>query len=120
MLRSNAKHCVSKHPTPAGSTSPRTGSSFEAPLGRLRTRRLGSRTSAQRRLHDPVGIADGFAALDLVDVLHARNDLAPDRVLPVEKAGVAKADEELRIGRIRARGARHRHRAAHMRLGVEL
>src|SRR5271169_6212929 len=62
--------------------------------------RGGEGASAQRRLHDLVGIADGFAALDLVDVFHARNNLAPDRVLPIEKGGVAKADEELRIGRV--------------------
>src|SRR6202035_4498452 len=75
--------------------------------------------SAQAGLDDLVGIADGLAALDLVDVLHARNHLAPDGILAVEKGRVAEADEELRIGRIGARSARHRHRAAHMRLGVE-
>ena len=48
------------------------------------------------------------------------DDLAPDRVLAVEEAGVVEADEELRIGRVRTRRAGHRHRAAHMRLGVEL
>ena len=48
------------------------------------------------------------------------DDLSPHRILTVEEAGVVEADEELRIGRIRALGARHRHGAAHMRLGVEL
>src|ERR1700728_5156109 len=76
--------------------------------------------SAQAGLDDLVGIADGLAALDLIDVLHARNHLAPDGILAVEKGGVAEADEELRIGRIRTRRAGHRYRAAHMRLGVEL
>ena len=40
--------------------------------------------------------------------------------LTVEKARVVEADEELRIGGIRVAGSRHRHRAAHVRLGVEL
>src|SRR5207253_11174290 len=44
---------------------------------------------------DAVGVADGLAALDPVDVLHAFHDLAPDRVLLVEEAGVVEADEEL-------------------------
>src|SRR6185437_9361223 len=76
--------------------------------------------SAQARLDDPVGIADRLAALDLVDILHAREDLAPDRVFPVEEGRVGEADEELRIGRVRARRPRHRHRPALVRLGVEL
>src|SRR6185437_13910953 len=92
--------------------------------GRLKskasTRMTHGARSAQARLDDLVGIADRLAALDLVDVLHARDDLAPDRVFPVEEGRVGEADEELRIGRIRARGARHRHRPALVRLGVEL
>src|SRR5690348_17265475 len=84
------------------------------------TRMTPGARSAQARLDDPVGIADRLAALDLVDVLHPRDDLAPDRVLPVQEGRVGKADEELRIGRIRARSARHRHGAALVRLGIEL
>src|ERR1700678_3959566 len=76
-------------------------------------------TSAQAGLDDLVGIADGLATLDLVNVLHARNHLAPDGILAVKKGRVAEADEELRIGRIGTRGARHRDSATHMRLGVE-
>src|SRR5690606_41949417 len=65
----------------------------------------------------------GLAALDLVDVLHALAHLAPDRVLPIEEARVVEADEELRIGAVRALRPRHRGRAPHVRLdrtsGVE-
>src|SRR5215204_4309664 len=73
---------------------------------------------------DTVRIAHGFAALDLVDVLHAVDDGAPDRVLPVEKGCIVKADEELAIGGIRTLRARHGDGAAHVRLarkfGLEL
>ena len=61
-----------------------------------------------------------LAALDLVDVLHALDDLAPDRVLAVEERRVGEADEELAVGEVRALRARHRQRAAHVRLAVEL
>src|SRR6185295_12798627 len=71
-------------------------------------------------LDDLVGIAHRFAALDLVDILHARRDLAPDRVLAVEERGVVEADEELAVAGIRARGAGHRGGAADMRFLVEL
>jgi hypothetical protein len=47
------------------------------------------------------GILHRLAALDLVDILHALGDLAPDGVLAVEEGGVAEADEELAVGRIR-------------------
>ena len=60
--------------------------------------RAKSVVSAHGRLHDLVGIADGLAALDLVDVFHAGDDLAPGGVLLVEKTGVVEADEKLRIG----------------------
>src|SRR5260370_37357700 len=78
------------------------------------------RVGGQAGLHDLVGIVHRLAAFDLVDVLHARRHLAPDRVLVVEERGVIEADEELAIGGIRAGGARHRGGAAHMRLVVEL
>src|ERR1700730_10228962 len=84
----------------------------------LRDHALG--VSADCRGNDPIGIADGFAAFDLVDILHARRDLPPDGILLVEKAGVAKADEELRISRIYVLRAGHGAGAAHMRLGIEL
>src|SRR5262249_489475 len=64
------------------------------------------------RFDDLVGVLDRFAAFDLVDVLHAGDDLAPHGVLAVEEAGVVKADKKLAIARIRVGGARHRHRAA--------
>src|SRR5829696_6383296 len=69
---------------------------------------------------DAVGVADGLAALDLVDVLHAFHNLAPGRVLLVEEAGVVEADEELRIRRVRRLRARHGADAADVRLGIEL
>ena len=56
-----------------------------------------------RRLDDLVGVLHRLAALDLVDVLHAFGDLAPDRVLVVEERGVVEADEELAVAGIRAR-----------------
>ena len=40
---------------------------------------------------DLVGILHRLAALDLVDIVHAFDDLAPDRVLAVEEAGVARS-----------------------------
>src|SRR3954462_1309865 len=71
------------------------------------------------RLDDLVGVLHRLAALDLVDVLHARGDLAPDRVLAVEEGGIIEADEELAVAGIRARGAGHRGGAADMRFLVE-
>src|SRR4051812_45719214 len=85
----------------------------------MRVERL-RRVSRHPRLDDLVGVLHGLATLDLVDVLHALGDLAPHRVLVVEEAGIVEADEELAIAGIRARGARHRGGAAHMRLLVEL
>ena len=75
---------------------------------------------ADRRLDDLVRVLHRLAALDLVDVLHAFDHLAPDGVLLVEEARVVEADEELAVGAVRALRARHRGGAAHMRLGVEL
>src|ERR1700741_341843 len=72
------------------------------------------------RLQGLVGILHRLAALDLVDVVHAFGHLAPDRVLAVEEGGVVEADEELAVGGVRVRRARHRGGAAHMRLLVEL
>src|SRR6187399_3183797 len=80
-----------------------------------RLRRVGGHV----RLDDLVGVLHRLAALDLVDVLHAGGDLAPDRVLAVEEGGVVEADEELAVAGIRARGAGHRGGAAHVRFLVE-
>src|SRR2546423_9389261 len=71
------------------------------------------------RLDDLVRILHRSAAIDLVDVPHAIRNLAPDRVLAVEEGCIVEADEELAVAGIRARGARHRGGAPHMRLLVE-
>src|SRR6202171_5290414 len=81
-----------------------------------RSRRVGGHV----RLDDLVGTLHRLAALDLVDVLHARRHLAPDRVLAVEERRVVEADEELAVAGIGTGGARHRGGAAHVRLLVEL
>src|SRR5579871_6056447 len=70
--------------------------------------------------YDPVRIAHRLAALELVDVGHAVDDLAPDGVLAVEECRVGEADEELAVGRIRALSAGHRAGAANVRLAIEL
>src|SRR4051812_44511270 len=70
--------------------------------------------------HDLVGVAHRFAALDLVDHVHAVDDLAPHGVFAVEEGGVLEADEELAVGRIRALRAGHRAGAADVRLAAEL
>src|SRR4051812_703909 len=85
----------------------------------------------RRDLHldDLVRVADSaiaalVALFDRVDMLHAGDDIAPDRVLPVEKRRRLEADEELAVGAVRVLGAGHRHGAADMRLvrefGVDL
>ena len=40
--------------------------------------------------HDLVGVADRLTALELVDIVHALDDLAPDRVLAVEPGRLVK------------------------------
>src|ERR1700737_3809532 len=95
----------------AGTTSPAMTELLE---------RLALQALPDCRLDDLVGVLDRLAALDLVDVLHAFDHLAPDGILLVEEAGVVEADEELAVGAVRALRTRHRQRAAHMRLGVEL
>src|ERR1700687_3945314 len=72
------------------------------------------------RLDDLVGVLDRLAALDLVDVLHARAHLAPHGVLLVEEGSIVEADAELAGAGIWTCRARHRGRAAHMRFVVEL
>src|SRR5688572_372579 len=44
-----------------------------------------------------VRVDDRLATLDLVHIVHALDDLAPDSVLLVEERRIAEADEELRI-----------------------
>src|SRR5262249_41435894 len=61
--------------------------------------RRSSRIRRHLRRHDLVRIVHRLAALDLVHVLHALRDLAPDRVLAVEEARVCEADEELAVAR---------------------
>src|SRR3954451_4584933 len=71
-------------------------------------------------LDDLVGVAHRLAALDLVDILHALGDFPPGRILAIEEAGIVEADEELAVAGVRALGACHRDRAAHMRLAIDL
>ena len=53
--------------------------------------------SVRRHTHgnDLVRIIDRLAALDLVDILHAVHDLAPDGILAIQKRSVVETDEEL-------------------------
>src|SRR4029079_5803685 len=88
------------------------------PAGPIRHSSLG--VGGNLHLHDAVGIADRFAALQCVDVLHAGAHLAPHCVLLVEEGCIAEADKELAVGRIRIGRARHGAHAAHMRLAREL
>src|SRR5215218_2145143 len=53
-------------------------------------------------LHHLVGIGHRFAALDLVDHVHARYHLADHGVLPVQRRAFREHDEELRISGIDA------------------
>ncbi len=78
------------------------------------------RVSRHVRLDDLVRVLHRLATLDLVDILHAGRDLAPDGVLVVEETGIVETDEELAVAGVRVGGARHRGGAAHMRLLVEL
>lgn len=52
-------------------------------------------------------------------MLHAADDLAPNRVLAVEEGRIVEADEELAVRRVRIIGTRHRAYAAHMRFSIE-
>src|ERR1700750_1146329 len=81
--------------------------------------RLGLRLRSHRRFDDFIGILNRLAALNLVDVFHALDHLAPHRVLVVEKAGIIEADEKLAITGIGIAGTRHRYRPAYVRLAVE-
>src|SRR5262245_27748887 len=68
-----------------------------------------------------VRVPRGLAAGDLVDVLHALDHLAPQRVLAGEAAAaVAEADEELAVGAVGIVGARGADAAALVDLAREL
>src|SRR5690606_18433992 len=77
------------------------------------------RKSVDRGLDDLARRTRRLALGEGVDVLHALDHLAPDRVLAVEEAGIVEADEELAVGAVRVRGAGHGADAAHVRLGRE-
>src|SRR6195952_1468658 len=57
---------------------------------------------------DLAGLARRLAFGQSVDIVHAFDDLAPDRVLAVEEAAIVEADEELAVGAIRALRTGHR------------
>src|SRR5438552_15191115 len=85
-----------------------------APIGRS-----GLGVGRDLHFHDLVRIAHRLAALEAVDEFHAGSHLAPHRILLVEEARIAEADEELAVGRVRTGRARHRADATHMRLPRE-
>src|SRR5262245_3832295 len=98
-----------------------SSTSLSSLMGVLRSRVRGRRASlgVSRDLHarDAVGIADGTvlrgrALLDLVDRLHAGNDLAHHGILIVEARRLGEHDEELAVGRIGILRARHADNAA--------
>src|SRR5438552_1680655 len=99
---------------------PRLTTAAFRPTSDMMPRPAGLCALPDRRLHNLVRVLHRLAALDLVDVLHAFDDLAPHGVLLVEETGVVEADEELAVGAVRVLRARHRGGAAHMRLGIEL
>src|SRR5690606_7366058 len=70
--------------------------------------------------HDAVRVGRRLARGDRVDVLHALDHLAPDRVLAVQVWRLDVVDEELAVGAVRVRGAGHAHGAAYERLVREL
>src|SRR4029077_19208110 len=80
-----------------------SGETTSSPRGRTRLRVL-----SHFGRDDAVGIDDRLATLDLIHVSHAFGDLAPDRVLAVEKRRIREADEELTIAGIRRLRPRHR------------
>src|SRR5438093_8627388 len=89
---------------------------------------LPSTTEPPRRRSDHAigsGLLDGHglhlvALLDAVHVLHPRDDLAEHGVVAVQMRRGAVGDVELAAGRVGMLAARHRHRAAHVLLLVEL
>ena len=69
-----------------------------------------------RRRDDLVGLLTGSPRLILSTFSIPDTTFAPHRILTVEKAGGREADEELRIGGIRAGARAIGHGPAHMRL----
>src|SRR5271156_6485090 len=106
-----------------GAAPGETGTRAAGVCGATTGSRLGFllRVGGDLHLDDLVGVGDctvagGITLLDLVDVFHARGDLAPDRVFAVERRGRRKHYEELAVGAVRVGGARHRDDAPHMLL----
>src|SRR5579859_936677 len=62
-----------------------------------------------------VRVDDRFTALQLVDDIHARHDLAYHRILAIQRRTVGEHDEELRIRRVGIAGTRHADDAALVR-----
>src|SRR5688572_4670866 len=87
--------------------------SMSEPPRMRRDQVIGSFLDDRHRLHL-------VALLDAVHVLHAARHLAEDGVAAVEVRRVAVADVELAARGIRVLAARHRHRAAHVLVLVEL
>jgi hypothetical protein len=81
---------------------------------------LGSARGPDFGLHDLARVRRWLALGKRVNMLHAALDLAPDGILPVEKARVVETDEELAVGAVRIRCAGHRAGAADVRLAAEL
>src|SRR5579864_7956263 len=79
-----------------------------------------SRVGGHLHRYDLVRVLHRLAALDLVDILHARGHFAPHRVLAIEEARVTEADEKLAVRGVGIVGARHRAHPAHVRRLVEL
>src|SRR6516162_8998507 len=72
------------------------------------------------RMDDLVRIGWRLAALELVDHVHAANDLADHSVFAVEERAVGEHDEELAVGRVRIGCARHADDAARIGHAGEL
>ena len=75
--------------------------------------------SGYSRLADDAWVRGWLTLWQRVNMFHAANDLAPDRILTVKEGRIIKADEELAVGRVRIIGPRHGAYAAHMRFSVE-
>src|SRR5271169_4912560 len=99
-----------RHRTACNASRRAWWSSASSPI--CRPRPPESRVGLDPHRVDAIGIGDRLAALDLVDVVHALDHAAPDRVLAVEPGRVGKADEELAVAGIRILRPRHRDGAA--------
>src|SRR5487761_1291579 len=94
------------------------------PTSGFRLPDVGSDLHADDLVRIPHHAALRIALLDRVDVFHARNDLAEQRILAVEERCRREADEELAVGAVGIGGARHADAAADewrlVELGLEL